>query len=289
VTTYSPGDSATLIAEWRMYAGGPLVAVTGVSITITPSGGGAPLLGPTSVGVTAPAVGLNVYAWQVPDTTGPLIATWSGVDSDGDVVTAVEVIEIATSAQLYVPLSTVKLALGKGSEDDRDDLIVSAIGAASRLIDGKCGRRFYRDAVPTTRTYRTAGRLSGGGQLLLIDDLATDDGLVIESGPVWTTVPGAVSGTWPANAYATGRPATALYATSTWSTYEQVRITGRWGWPAVPDQIGQAALLMAVRLFRRKDSPHGVAGGGEWGPINVSRVDPDVEALIRPFVIPGFA
>jgi hypothetical protein len=66
----------------------------------------------------------------------------------------------------------------------------------------------------------------------------------------------------------------------------RLQVTALWGWPAVPDEIEQATALYAARLYRRKDSPQGVIGGGDFGPVRVSRIDPDVEALIAPFVIP---
>jgi hypothetical protein len=45
-----------------------------------------------------------------------------------------------------------------------------------------------------------------------------------------------------------------------------------------------------MRLYKRKDSPEGVLGTAEWGgPVRLSRVDPDVAALLTPFVIPGMA
>lgn len=41
-----------------------------------------------------------------------------------------------------------------------------------------------------------------------------------------------------------------------------------------------AALLTAARLYKRKESPLGVAGGGELGPIMLRFKDPDVEQLL---------
>jgi hypothetical protein len=290
VTLY-PGEAVTLTAEWRMYAGGPLVAVTGVTITITPAAGGPAILGPTAIGVTTPAVGINAYAWEAPGTDSTLIVEWTGTDSDGDTVTAVELVEVATPAQLYTDLTTVKSALGKLTVDDRDDLIVAAIRAACRQIDARCGRRFYLDAAPTARVFHTSGRLTAGGTLLLVDDIGDASTLTIESGTpaAWVAATGAVSDVWPTNAIAQGQPATALYATTSWSSYAQVRITTRWGYPVTPDQISVASALLSARLYRRKDSPQGVLGSSEWGMVRVTRVDADVEALIAPFVLPGFA
>jgi hypothetical protein len=51
----------------------------------------------------------------------------------------------------------------------------------------------------------------------------------------------------------------------------------------VPKPIKLATVLLAMRLYKRMDSPLGVAGVGELGVIRVSRIDPDIDAMIQPF------
>lgn len=194
---------------------------------------------------------------------------------------------------LYTDLVTVKAALGKASADDRDELISAAIVAASRMIDARTGRRFYLDELESARVFPTHGRTFWDGVQynLLLDDLGASPTLV-ESG---TTA----SGTWtptvayevgPDNAIVMGRPITTLRSTYGWGIgAATVRVTGRWGWPAVPAEVALAAQLLAARLYRRKDSPQGVIGNAEWGAVRVARVDPDVEALIAHLILPGFA
>lgn len=63
----------------------------------------------------------------------------------------------------------------------------------------------------------------------------------------------------------------------------QVQIVGTFGWSAVPAAIKQATILLAMRQFKRYDSPLGVMGFGDLGAVRVGRIDPDVEALIMPF------
>lgn len=192
---------------------------------------------------------------------------------------------------LYTDLTTVKAALGKQTADDRDDLITAAIEAASRQIDQRCGRRFYRDTAPSARKFAASGRYTArhGSQALRVDDIAFDTGLAVESkygfAGSWSTVDAWELG--PDNADVYGRPWSKVAAASGWlSDAVSVRVTAVWGWPAVPDAIAQAAALLAARLYRRKDSPQGVLGSAEWGAVRVSRFDPDVEALITPFAVP---
>ena len=65
---------------------------------------------------------------------------------------------------------------------------------------------------------------------------------------------------------------------------QTLRMRGVWGWSSVPYEIQMATKLQASRLFVRKQSPFGVAGSVDIGTVRLSsRLDPDVEALVRPF------
>ncbi|MDX2552755.1 phage head-tail connector protein [Streptomyces stelliscabiei] len=195
-------------------------------------------------------------------------------------------------ANEYAQLATLKLSLGMEADDDsRDDLLNNALASASRSIDTACGRRFYLDAAPSARVFNPSGRVvcDDSGERLLLDDMGAAPTLVeTGSGGVWTAVTDYEAG--PDNALVRGRPLTSLLRTSSsWGRGTvRVRVTDRWGWPAVPDEIEQASLIQASRLFKRKDSPEGVTGSAEWGVVRLSRRDPDVWALIEHYVIPGF-
>lgn len=195
-------------------------------------------------------------------------------------------------ANEYTDLATLKLALGI-TDSARDSLLNKAMTAASRAIDKRTGRRFYLDAAASARTYNPFERVvcDERGELFLLDDIGSTTGLVVEtgSGSTWTAVTDYEAS--PDNALADGMPITGLLlASGTWGTGRtRVRVTARWGWPAVPDDIQQACLLQSARLYRRKDSPEGVAGGAEWGLVRLPRLDPDVLALVEPYMLPGFA
>jgi hypothetical protein len=63
-----------------------------------------------------------------------------------------------------------------------------------------------------------------------------------------------------------------------------VKVTANFGWPYVPETITQATIIQASRIFKRYDSPLGVAGFGDMGAIRVSRaLDPDVAQLVEPY------
>lgn len=199
-------------------------------------------------------------------------------------------------ADSYGSVDTLKTQLNiEPTDTTRDGLLTRALAAASRGIDRACGRgrRFYLDPAPVAREFNPHGRIvcRDDGELLLVDDIGSAAGLVVETGRAgsWTPVTGYE--TSPDNALLDGQAITGLLLTSgSWGTaLGRVRITAQFGWPAVPDDITEAALLQAARLYRRKDSPEGITGSAEWGVVRLSRRDPDVWNLIEPYIAPGFA
>ena len=192
----------------------------------------------------------------------------------------------------YTTTALVKSSLGiPTATTSEDTAIAAAIDAAEALINNYTGRTF--ETVTESRTFipRTAS-------ILDIDDLATLSGLIIktdedQNGTFENTL---VQGTdfvmvgntnpyrkvtqinqgWPLSIY--GRPT--------------VQVTGTWGFAStVPDNIKQAALLMSCRLFQRKASPLGFQAGAisEFGPVRISRQDPDVAALLHGMKLIGVA
>ncbi len=90
----------------------------------------------------------------------------------------------------------------------------------------------------------------------------------------------------------TGRPYTRVEAVGTLlfpyrcapgSRADRVRITGVWGWTAVPEPVHQACLIQSARIIKRRYSPEGVAGPSDFGVVRISRLDPDVMSLLDPF------
>ena len=65
-----------------------------------------------------------------------------------------------------------------------------------------------------------------------------------------------------------------------------VELTGKFGWPAVPPAIEQAALILTGRLLKRgRETPYGVLGLGlDGAAVRINRTDPDVQTLAAPFV-----
>ena len=188
----------------------------------------------------------------------------------------------------YCTLGEVKAALRITDSID-DTLLENAVEAASRRIDGECSRRFYIDGTTSARKY-AANRSA----FVFVDDIATTTGLVVKvddtfSGAYSTTLTvGTDYQTEPMNAAAQNEPITLLRALNTGFPVENngralIEVTAKWGWPAIPDAIREATVLLAARQFKRLDSPLGVAGFGDLGAIVVRRIDPDVAAMVAPY------
>ncbi|MDG4750621.1 phage gp6-like head-tail connector protein [Micromonospora sp. WMMD718] len=187
----------------------------------------------------------------------------------------------------YVDLPLLKEYVNEQTTS-ADALLTQCLKTACRQIESQTGRRFYQDELATSRTYSVAGRLvhEADADLLIVDDIASAVGLLVETGngTSWTAVTD--YDLEPENALALGRPATYLRRSS-WGGYgrTRVRVTARWGWPAVPEEVVQATLMQAARLWKRKDSVDGMRGSEEFGFLRVARMDSDVQALLRPFII----
>ena len=188
----------------------------------------------------------------------------------------------------YCTLADVKAALR--IQDTVDDaLIENSINSASRLIDQYCNRYFYGGTAGEVRYYK-----ADDGYTCWIDDAQAVTEVVTAS-----TDPTIFDTTWdltdyqvlPINRVANGGyyPITGLTATDNylfpvWADIALVKVTGTFGWPSVPDPIKFAAIIQASRLFKRLESPLGVAGVSDIGIMRVgANIDGDVAQLINPF------
>jgi hypothetical protein len=188
----------------------------------------------------------------------------------------------------YATLAQVKGALRITDSVD-DSLLEMAIESASRLIDGYTYRYFY-NAGTAVRNFAAED-----SYLVLIDDLISITELksTDEIGSEYTTWLSTDYQLQPVNGKQDGLniPYTSILAVddklfNTLGSQALVRITGVWGWSAVPIAVTQATIIQASRIYKRLDSPLGVAGFGDLGAIRVGRsLDPDVEQLVMPYRI----
>jgi hypothetical protein len=195
----------------------------------------------------------------------------------------------------YATKNQIKAALRIGTADVLDDdLIDNCAGAASRLIDGYCNRKFWSVGSATSRVYTAED-----DYYCSIDDIA-GTALTLKTSSL---ADGVFDVTWTVTDYQL-EPLNGNLDGLTWSydkiravgdylfpnvnanygTQALVQVTAIFGWPSVPEPVTQATIIQASRLFKRYDSPLGVAGFGDMGAIRVSRaLDPDVAQLVEPY------
>lgn len=188
----------------------------------------------------------------------------------------------------YASLNEVKAALHITDNVD-DSLIEMATEAASRMIDGYTGRYFYSSGT-ATRYYAAQDDF-----ICEIDDVANST-ITLQTA---NNADGVYDTTWgtddyqlePLNGVADGInwPYTRIRAIGDYlwpisGGEALVKLTATFGWSAIPIAIKQATIIQASRIFKRLDSPLGVAGFGDMGALRVSRyLDPDVEQLVSPY------
>lgn len=187
----------------------------------------------------------------------------------------------------YATLEQFKSYLTIGDTVDDDELYI-ALNAAQAWISSNV-RVFDKADTATARQFNVC---TNDG-LLLVDDISSLTDLAVGSSngdgtftavtSGWTTAPLSALTRTPA------RPITGIQFTP-YAPYigpYGIQVTARWGWPAVPSEVTEATLLLASRLFKRKDSPQGVAGFGDLGVVRISTVDVDVRNLLESFMRPG--
>lgn len=192
----------------------------------------------------------------------------------------------------YASLNQIKAALRIPSADTIDNaLLEMAVESASRLIDGYCQRSFINQGT-ATRYYATHDpyvvEIDDARSITLVETSSSEDGIYDIT---WDLTPhtGDVQAE-PINDYIGGLvwPFTRLRAIGDYvfpiDRETTVKVEAVWGWPAIPTTVQQATIIQASRIFKRLDSPLGVAGFGDLGVMRVSRgLDPDVAQLIETY------
>ena len=175
------------------------------------------------------------------------------------------------------------------SNTTHDEVLETIIEAVSRLIDNWTARRFYS---ATETHYYTADE----GNLIFTDDIATGSGLALltdEDGDrtyeiTWTTTDydltqfNASNDGWPYQMIETTPQGNYSFP----ATKKGVKVTGTFGWAAVPKPVVLACIMQSNRAYKRFNTALGQAGASAVGVITLTipALDPDVEKLLCPYV-----
>lgn len=216
---------------------------------------------------------------------------------------------------LYCTLTDLKSRLRITATDD-DALLTELLEDASRTIDDRCGRRFYLTTGVRFFSMRVddsyLGLLSNPflerrswskwpldvGDLVSVTKFETNDSGDRVSFVTWD--PALDYYLEPVNAavdmipYSRVRPdpINGHYWLPPWP--QSIRITGTWGYafdydgtgtPVAPPAIREACFLIALRLYKRKDAPFGVAEAGAMERWMIRlKGDSDITELLAEFM-----
>ena len=192
----------------------------------------------------------------------------------------------------YCTLAEVKSALRLTDNVD-DGLLEKAIESASRRIDGYCGRFFYKSNSTSINIYplneyllRMPEDLPSTTVTIKIDTAGNGTyATTLTQGVDYILEPtDAAIRSYPyVHARMVGGATFPLYTTPSFPT---VQVTAQWGWNAVPSDVSQACVLLAMRQFARLNAALGVVGFADMA-LQVRAVDPDVRDLLNQYVVFG--
>lgn len=188
-------------------------------------------------------------------------------------------------ANEYASVGEVKQALELQGETFADPDITRALTAASRGLDQLLDRRFYLDTDSAQVRYFTAD--DGWVEitdLVVLTSMITDDNGDGTFDTTWTQNTDFVLE--PLNAAADGEPWTKITPTAS-GRYtlpchvRGVKVTGQFGWTAVPAGVKEATIILAARLLKRvREAPFGVVMIGADTAERLAKSDPDVMFLV---------
>lgn len=211
-----------------------------------------------------------------------------------------------TDAYLTAAQFRARIGIVSSAEDTAID---ATILAASRQIDNWCGRPFGKSAAAEARYFTLRGygygssyaysQFFGGaspsygypyaplsidvGDLVSVTEIATDLGDRTYPN-VWDAAdfdlyPVQPRPNWPFHRVESSPLGIKAFP----PTSRGIRVTGIFGWPAVPAAIVEAATIQATRLWARRLAPLGLAGSSEFGLTAIANMDPDVRSLIAAY------
>lgn len=174
--------------------------------------------------------------------------------------------------------------------------LTDSLRGASRAVDGVCRRSFGQSASGTVRYYTPIdGMRLRVHDLVSVSALATDeDGdLVYE-----TTWAAADYHLLPVDAQDEAgellRPYTEITMSLATGSAKRgfpvgyarsVKVTGVWGWPAVPDVVREVTVLEALRMFQQAQAPSGIIANTAGGGMTVTpAMHPTSKLMLQPYI-----
>lgn len=283
--------TATLRNGDTLSVEGVLTDPTTVSLTVYKPDGSSNTYTYALTTVAKFATGVFDKADYVADQAGDYIAVWTATGTVVDTDVARFTV-FSTAENLYCSVESLKSRFG--ITDTADDFeLERVVRAASRRIESYTGRgRFWRDTAVTTRTFHADSSNSVRVPL----GISTATGLIVktdEDGDNTFERTLTVDTDFllrPSDALTDGWPFDEIVLADNYyfplhsNGRAGVQITARFGWPNIPADVSEACLILAHRLFKRKETATGVVGfDGMGATVRLSSTDPDVAELLAPY------
>lgn len=186
----------------------------------------------------------------------------------------------------YCTLAEIKAALRVTDSTD-DVLLENSIEGASRRIDGYCDRIFYN-------TSKTIKLFTRSPYYVMTPDIASSAGITLKTD---TNGDQTFATTFGANDFMLNPTDTALtdlpfrkiiplkgktFPLLFEPNLPAIELTASFGFAAIPDDIREACVLLAMRGFARYNSALGIVGFADMA-VTVRAVDPDVRDYLMPY------
>lgn len=245
---------------------------------------------PTEVATTALVSGTDRYeTWDSGGTT----TSWYRfrIEDDGDVglsawSTPFQVLE----RQDIATLASVKLILGTGATSTDDDVLQFLVDNVNGAIVQRLGY-YPGPSDDTSRTYHGKDAVNDAKRLWLPGGVRSITTLTIgaNTGASQTAATATDYVTGPASyLLRPGEPAHYVefvdVTTGAWSSfpfgYDNVTITGLFGWGAVPDDLAYWATWLAVQYWKTRASNTGMVGSTDFGNVDLSRLPSKAREVI---------
>lgn len=194
----------------------------------------------------------------------------------------------------YVSAVDIETRLGGNVLGEQKAGLADALTSACTAIDVWCGQTFTTAVAATARTYQPVDLWRAK-----VDPFWTTTGLVIKTD---TGDAGTFSTTWASTDYELipfggtfadqlAAPYDTIYAvgSNTFPIYGRrtrtLQVTAQWGWATPPQNVIEATKILTVDLWKRKDTPFGIATSTmDFAGLRISRdAMSGVAFLLSPF------
>jgi|SRR5450755_2750906 hypothetical protein len=271
---------------------------TAVSCVITDPAGNATVhtyLGAVPADITKSGTG--AYVLDIGSTLAGLWAfVWIGTGPSSDVEAGTWTVQPSSRGQFYTSVEEMKSRLGI-TDTASDFELLGAIQAATRAIEGACGRHFC--PITEVRTY-----VPWDLYMLPVDDIVSVTSVKIDRDGDGTFEESWTQGTdyelsfepnvYNQNVSGEARPYTIMRVINgggrffpfVWpfSRQDRVQISATFGWPEVPFGVSEATRQTSAEIFKLKDSPFGLMGTSEFGLVRVPRQNSYIMKLLNPYL-----